>query len=281
MNYLVMHPEKGLCVAHGTDWCDLATAMSQTPDVANELLAIGDIKNDAVFDGSKCYIGEPEFRFYVNTDTLYPDKYEQEAVANHATRHHAKILNRSFGTYLMASYGQAEYEKFVADMREWEPQWVFKIYVEPTPENAVCNEEEILKSPPIEADDVPEVPTREQLDNIIRNNCSAEMVDKLRTAFTDAPVDITVAPVKKVIHMDTTGPDLSILVPEECRGESWAFTDESICLADVSDDGYCIENNWEDRGLYWIVDCVPRGMRMIHSDSLGYNHEFKIEQCGE
>lgn len=278
MNYLVMHPEKGLCVTQGLDYYELAAAMEKMPDVVQELLAAGDIKNDVAFVDSKCYVGEPDFQFYVYTPPTYPDKYEQEVVANHAARHHIKIIERVFGTYLMTSYGEVEYEQFVTDMQKWEPEWKFKIYIEPTPENAICNEEEILKSPPITAE---EVPTREQLDDITRSNRSAETVEKLRAAFIDAPVEITVAPVKEVIRIDTAAPDLSIFVPAECRGEAWAFTDESVCLSDVTDDGYCIENNWEDRGLYWIVDCVPRGVRLVHSDTLEYNREFKIEQCGE
>lgn len=73
--------------------------------------------------------------------------------------------------------------------------------------------------------------------------------------------------------------DLSILVPDGCKGESWASTDVSVNLSDVDGDGYCIESNWEDRGCYWIIDCLPRGVRLIHSDSLSYNHEFIIDQC--
>lgn len=70
------------------------------------------------------------------------------------------------------------------------------------------------------------------------------------------------------------------LVPEICKGESWAFSEKkSICLDNVSDDGYCIENNWEPRGDYWIFDSLPRGKRLIHSDILGYNKEFLIDLC--
>lgn len=79
---------------------------------------------------------------------------------------------------------------------------------------------------------------------------------------------------------DTAQLKMSDLVPLECRGESWAFSEtESIYLDVVSDDGYCIENNWESRGDYWIFDTLPRGKRLIHSDILGYNKEFSIDLC--
>lgn len=74
---------------------------------------------------------------------------------------------------------------------------------------------------------------------------------------------------------------LSDLVPSECRGETWAFSDSlNVVLDDITDDGYCIENNWEPRGDYWIFDSIPRRKRLIHSDVLSYNKEFSIEICG-
>ena len=80
---------------------------------------------------------------------------------------------------------------------------------------------------------------------------------------------------------DTAQLKMSDLVPSECRGESWAFSD--ICLVyphNVTSDAYCIENNWEPRGDYWIFDSPARGKRLIHSDILGYNKEFSIDICG-
>lgn len=102
-------------------------------------------------------------------------------------------------------------------------------------------------------------------------------------------------PVDAVLHTDdiltaVTGDDLEQescaamqddAIPEQCRGESWAFgIDTYLRIGDVTDDGFCIENNWEPRGDYWIFDCIPRNKRLIHSDTLGYSKEFSIELCG-
>ena len=72
---------------------------------------------------------------------------------------------------------------------------------------------------------------------------------------------------------------IEVPVPEECRGESCAFTSEEVDLQCVQGDGYCIENNWELRGDYWIIDCLPKNTRLIHSDAKSYNKEFEISQC--
>lgn len=80
-------------------------------------------------------------------------------------------------------------------------------------------------------------------------------------------------------HTDTWDKYTQTLVPEECRGETTAFTDEYVYLPDIKNDAYCIEGNFEQRGAYWILDVIPRGMRIIHSDKRDYHHEFPIKDC--
>lgn len=93
--------------------------------------------------------------------------------------------------------------------------------------------------------------------------------------------EIQAAVISVDIEQESNTPMQTDIIPEQCRGESWSFSvNTSLYLDDVTDDGYCIENNWEPRGDYWIFDCISRGKRLIHSDTLGYNKEFSIELCG-
>ena len=63
-------------------------------------------------------------------------------------------------------------------------------------------------------------------------------------------------------------------LPELLRGETWAKTMDLVFPEDVVDDAYCIENNWESRGDYYIIDVVSQGFRLVHSDKLGINERY-------
>lgn len=69
---------------------------------------------------------------------------------------------------------------------------------------------------------------------------------------------------------------LEIPMPEICEGETWATTEDKILPSQVDDDSYCIENNWEQRGVYWIIDSLPRNKRIVHSDTMKFNEEYDI-----
>lgn len=69
---------------------------------------------------------------------------------------------------------------------------------------------------------------------------------------------------------------VEIPMPEICEGETWATTEDKILPSQVGDDSYCIENNWEQRGVYWIIDSLPRNKRIIHSDTMKFNEEYDI-----
>lgn len=69
------------------------------------------------------------------------------------------------------------------------------------------------------------------------------------------------------------------ILPEECKGETWAQTWKRCRPADVVSDAFCIEKNWEKRGDYYIIDCVMSGMRLIHSDKQGVNIEISAKVC--
>lgn len=69
---------------------------------------------------------------------------------------------------------------------------------------------------------------------------------------------------------------VEIPIPKRCTGETWATTEDQILLSQVRDDSYCIENNWEQRGDYWIIDCLSRNKRIVHSDSMKFNEEYDI-----
>lgn len=69
---------------------------------------------------------------------------------------------------------------------------------------------------------------------------------------------------------------VEIPMPEICEGETWATTEDKILPSQVGDDSYCIENNWEQRGVYWIIDSLPRNKRIVHSDTMKFNEEYDI-----
>lgn len=93
-----------------------------------------------------------------------------------------------------------------------------------------------------------------------------------------------VPPVVRLIPEKMTlekqiAPLTSMMIPEECRGETFAFTEDYVRAKDVTDDAQCIEDNWEKRGAYWIIDVLQTGQRIIHSDKNKYSHEFPTRDC--
>lgn len=91
------------------------------------------------------------------------------------------------------------------------------------------------------------------------------LIDKLRKAH----------PTWKISEIEPIVQKERVL-PRECQGETWAITEETVAPSRVPDDCYCIEHNWEQRGDYWIVDCISRNKRLVHSDTLGVNEEYDI-----
>lgn len=167
MHYLVLHPEKGLCVTTESTCLTLNEAFNQIPDITNKLLDEGRVVS-ATFAGSTCIIQDRE---------------------------------------------------------------------------------EITPNDKIHASN----PDRDKEDSTAKETPPEETME-----------------LQKEID-----------VPEECKGETWASTTANIAIADISDNSLCIEGNWEDRGCYWIIDCIPRNVRLIHSDSLQYNKEFSLTDCGK
>lgn len=89
-----------------------------------------------------------------------------------------------------------------------------------------------------------------------------------------------VRPIPKKMTLEKQiAPLTSMMIPEECRGETFAFTEDYVRAKDISDDAQCIEDNWEKRGAYWIIDVLQTGQRIIHSDKNKYSHEFPIRDC--
>lgn len=72
---------------------------------------------------------------------------------------------------------------------------------------------------------------------------------------------------------------VEFVLPEECKGETWAQTWKRCRPSDVTSDAFCIEKNWEKRGDYYIIDCVMSGMRLIHSDKHSINVELSAKVC--
>lgn len=213
MYVLVSHPVHGLGVVKDGRFTPLGTAMSEIPEVANELLAEGDIKDGYTFYKDYAFTGKPGLLFWIVLPDRYPSELDVKRVYAVCEKYPIEVTDKQYNSFTLHTYTEELYNDIAADCAASHPDWIVRKYV-------------------------PEVKTE------------------------PAPVS-----------------SLAALVPEECKGETWACTFDSVKPEDVTSDGYCIECNWENRDPYWIIDCVERGVRLIHSDALNVNKEIPLEAC--
>lgn len=151
----------------------------------------------------------------------------------------------------------------------------------PTPDQAVCDCKAIEEDDGFDMDVMMEMVSNsfEEEDDVAEDEVEEDIalgnpdVDELddeepyRETVLENNLDRTLAPYTKTI------------VPADCKGETFAFTYDYVKVEDVNGTAYCIENNFERRGDYWILDVIQRGMRIIYSEKNQYKHEFRIDDC--
>lgn len=137
----------------------------------------------------------------------------------------------------------------------------------------------VVEEPEVVAEVEPEVVTEEE-----PVECTTTESDSPNEEEPEEDPNRFVPPVVRPIPEKMTlekqiAPLTSMMIPEECRGETFAFTEDYIRANAVTDDAQCIEDNWEKRGAYWIIDVLQTGQRIIHSDKNKYSHEFPTRDC--
>ena len=128
--------------------------------------------------------------------------------------------------------------------------------------------------------------------DVVVEEDEVEEVDEVEEEEADAAVDVEIVDVDELDNEEpyretvlennldrTLAPYTKTIVPADCKGETFAFTYDYVKVEDVNGTAYCIENNFERRGDYWILDVIQRGMRIIYSEKNQYKHEFRIDDC--
>lgn len=282
MQYLVLHPEKGLCLVDGIEVLNTEEALAKYPTETQALMAAGDVALDCVFIGDKCYRGEPTFKFWINTDAV-------EGVSNILISEGYKVEQTEQNLIHILAYSEDHAKQLERRYPTWEV-----MYRLPDPSQAILNEQAIMEAV-IEPEDEPQVieeppveeeePPVEEEPQVIEEEKAADDIGpipeiglaNLTSQMFDAPKPVSQSYSSPKPLMDSI--NMGVLVPVPCKGETWAQTWENVHKEDVTDDSYCIENNWDKREDFWIIDCCSRGKRLIHSDKRNYNHEFNISDC--
>ncbi len=160
------------------------------------------------------------------------------------------------------------------------------LHTQPTPDQAVCDCKAIEEDDGFDMDVMMEMVSNsfEEEDDVIE--------DEVEEEEADAAVDVEIVDVDELDDEEpyretvlennldrTLASYTKTIVPADCKGETFAFTYDYIKVEDVNGTAYCIENNFERRGDYWILDVIQRGMRIIYSEKNQYKHEFRIDDC--
>lgn len=182
----------------------------------------------------------------------------------------------------------------------------------PTPDQAVCNSKAIEEDDGFDMDVMMEMVSNsfEEEDDVIEDEVEEDIAlgnpdvvveededevgeeDEVEEEEADAAVDVEIVDVDELDDKEpyretvlennldrTLAPYTKTIVPADCKGETFAFTYDYVKVEDVNGTAYCIENNFERRGDYWILDVIQRGMRIIYSEKNQYKHEFRIDDC--
>lgn len=164
----------------------------------------------------------------------------------------------------------------------------------PTPDQAVCDSKAIEEDDGFDMDVMMEMVSNSFNEDIALGNPDVvveEDEDEVKEE-ADAAVDVEIVDVDELDNEEpyretvlennldrTLAPYTKTIVPADCKGETFAFTYDYVKVEDINGTAYCIENNFERRGDYWILDVIQRGMRIIYSEKNQYKHEFRIDDC--
>ena len=290
MKYLVQ-VGGDLCVAEATgEYKKLSDLPEITSDI-QELLSAG-VFTECKLVGDRCLLKD-SFEIIVASHLTYPTQYDQDDVVSNIIRLGGFYIDRSFGDYTF----KVNTEDVMHSIVEWagkhRSEWTIVKKQEPEkpvaekeepaldmdmdkfmadisdsmvePETEVANEQVAAETEVVEelpTPDVAEVPTEQEL-------------------FDAHPEEPPIKyETKRTVTLERQMSELTrLIIPQECLGESYAFTEAYISANDNITDAFCIEDNWERRGAYWIVDVIPSGHRIIHSDKNQYTHEVPISDC--
>lgn len=288
MSYLVVLPNKSFGIATGDGaYCTLQEALKNNKEEASALLKAGDVA-EATFYNGKCYIGEPTYRFIVDTGNLYPDKYEIEATIESIEKLGCVFLERNFGSYTAATHSKELFD----EVCKANSYWKITSLERPKPEEAVLDEEAIKNSEPILDLDKLMEEAAEQLAEKpepvieVKEPEPAIEVEEPKTEpaslmsgwttqeeFVERPVDVIPDYDKRTAEYQRS------LIPDCCLGELYAITDDYLELDDITSTGYCIEHNWQKCGSYWAIDCLPLYKRFVYNEDLSYKRAININYC--
>ena len=255
MLYIVAKETGELVVTDGSGpYSSLSTAATRYGKELQITLENGVITDGLVY-GDMCYIGDKNVEFMLLIPNYYPDKYEISAVIDPCSKFGAELVRREFGTFYMRTYNSL----LIDELKEWgklhAPEWKISLGERPKPEDAVLIEAEIEEATPFSLEKA-----MEQVRESFIENPKEDM-------GWDKPI-----PEQEISRPSPMDRYMHLLVPVECLGKTKACTDECVHIEDIDKP----DDKWEQRGRYWILDCIPRGVRLIYSDKLDYYYEFKM-----
>lgn len=313
MNYMIMFPGGNMGIVVDTHVYGVAEAMEKFPGVTNDLIAAGEFHDSGTLVDNRYYTDEPTFEFRVNLHTDYPEQYLVDDVTQCGEKFGCRFGRRSFNWCYLKTYN---YGCAVA-FKDWSevsrPGWSFVIE---EPKETIAEETLIPESEKEEnGPDIQEEPVSDEGDGPVmgtdnEQSLSQEEESPIKQSVVDAHAEYFTRPTPKDAVLDEEAikaavitPELDFsdlphpkpeddiepvvqetvvesgIVPEECKGETWAQTWKHCRPEQVVSDVYCIEHNWEKRGDYYVIDCVMTGNRLIHSDKHGVNFAVPAKSC--
>lgn len=302
MLYLVYN-KWGLGVSNGAgSFTPIEEASKQHPTEIKELLARGKV-DDCDIINDRCYVGDKTFKFIINTGVSYPDEYVMQYVKEVAAKYGGEFVDKQFGDLTFVTYDEKCFEDLFKSTSTTNPDWTVvkssstepeEMATLPTPSEAVLDEKAIMESDGFDMDSM-----MEMVSNSFEDEVEEDSVNEEEAAVEDNAEECEVKVEEEIVgevdnlyseepHRETVvgrtidamlAPYTRTVVPVDCRGETYAFTYNYTTLDEVTDVAFCIENNFERRGDYWILDVIQRGMRIIFSEKNQYKHEFRIDDC--
>lgn len=245
LNCMVINSDGAMCIVIDSRVYSYAKAFSLYQEKASEIASSGVFHEGGIFVGD--YYCEDNFipaKVYIGYD--YPVDTVVKDAENIFTQYAATYTYKGFGIFDVKYYIESLMNELKIWAKDKRPVWEFRDIVKEEPK-VVVEKPEIVETS-AEGDAV-----KDSNNEVIQEEST---VDELKT--------------------DQSEIDLSSLVPLSCRGETWATTEHEVFIHDYACDVDCIEDNWEQRGDYYILDCLPRNKRLIVSEKKNYYNEFTL-----
>ena len=279
MKYLIQ-VSGDLCVAEDTgEYKKLSDLSEITPDVQS-LLSDGAF-TDYKLIGDRCLVND-NFEIIVCSNITYPTQYDQDDVVSNIIRLGGFYESRSFGDYTFKVNSEDVFTSISEWVKKHRNDWNIVRKQKPVFDmDQVMADISASMVEPGEVEDVVEpVVTAKEEPKPLPEPEAAEIPteQELYDAHPEEP-PIKYETKQKVTLEKQMSALTRLIIPQECLGETYAFTESYISANDNITDAMCIEDNWEKRGAYWIIDVVSSGHRIIHSDKNHYTHEVPTSDC--